>query len=166
MAGPNLQPKVTQIPNIEQGKWYVADMGRILGPMPWNHIKIMAEKAQVTPYAQIREEGWQQWAPIIWYLRVKTREELEVEGLIPSRYDAMFYLGVFVFMVGVVAIVIQPIVGILLVLLSLFVEVKALQLETKHKGKATTRTAGNIIAMFWIVLQVVIAAFVTIGFLL
>lgn len=91
---------------------------------------------------------------------------MEVEGLIPSLYDAMFYLGVFMFMVGVVAIVIQPIVGIPLILLSIFVEVKALQLEKQHKGASTTRTIGNIIAWIWIVLQVVIAAFITIGVLL
>ncbi|UCG69513.1 MAG: hypothetical protein JSV09_00370 [Thermoplasmata archaeon] len=144
----------TKTPRIEEGKWYVADMGRIIGPMPWKDVKSMADKAQVTPYAQIREESWKQWAPIIWYLRVKTKGEMEIEGLIPSRYDAMFYLGVFMFMVGIIGFVIQPVVGILLILLSILVEVKALQLESKHKGKAATRTIGNIIAMLWIVLQI------------
>ncbi len=81
---------------------------------------------------------------------------MEIEGLLPSRYDAIFWLGVFIFIFGVIAFIAQPIVGIILLKVSPFIEGDAIHLESKHKGKAITGTFGNVIAIFWMALQIFI----------
>ena len=152
-----------QAPQVPAGPprdaWYLNDMGKLVGPITWGQIVVMAEKAQITPYAQIRNADWQQWAPIWHYVRIKTQGELEAEALIPSRYDAIFFLGVFLFIIGIISIVVNPYIGIPLLFVSPAIEFEAVYWESKHKAKAAMRTVGNAIATFWIVLQVLITGF-------
>lgn len=164
-AGMRTGLKGTQVTSLRPGdKWYLSDMGRIYGPVSWLEIKGLADKAKITPFAQIREESWPQWMPIGYYLRIKTQSDLEIEGLMPSRYDGIFFVGVFVFIVGIVAFIVQPIIGIPLLIISPIIEIVAIHLENKHKGKAITRTLGNAIAIVWIVMQIVITIFIAISF--
>jgi hypothetical protein len=143
----------------QDNKWYLNDMGKIYGPMSWYEIKGMADRAQVTPYAQIRQENWPQWMPILYYTRVKTPKDLESEGVMPSRYDAIFYVGVFLYVLGVVIFIGQPFIGISLVVLSLIIEFTALYLESKYKRKTVAGSIGNAMAILWIVVQVFIMIF-------
>ncbi len=65
MGGSNARAAVdSRVHDMGQKKWYVTDMGKVYGPMSWYDIKSMADKAQVSPFAQIREETWPQWAPL------------------------------------------------------------------------------------------------------
>ena len=137
-------------------KWYVSDMGRIYGPMSWHDVASMVDRAQVTPFAGIRQETWPQWAPITYYFRIKTKTDREVEALIPSRYDALFYLGVFVFFIGVFGFFVMPAMGIVILILSPVIEVLAIYLEIKSKGMTVAGTIGNVIAIFWIVIQIMV----------
>ena len=152
-----------QAPQVPAGPprdaWYINDMGKLVGPITWSQVMAMAEKAQITPYAQIRNADWEQWAPIWHYVRIKTPGELEAEALIPSRYDGIFFLGVFLFIVGIIGVVVNPFIGIPLLFVSPVIEFGALYLEGKHKAKAAMRTVGNAIAIFWIVLQILVTGF-------
>jgi hypothetical protein len=141
-------------PKAGEGTWFVSDGGRVFGPISWNEVKRMGESGTISPYAFVREENWSQWAPISWYFRVKTKSDLEMEGLLPSRYDALFWLGVSAFMIGIIFLFVSLFVGFLLVSASPIIEFYALYLESKHKEKAITRTIGNAIAILWIVIQV------------
>lgn len=149
-------PGAPQVPKMGEGTWFVSDRGLVFGPISWYEVKKMGDSGTVTPYAYIREENWVQWAPITWYFRVKTKSDLEMEGLLPSRYDALFWLGVFVFMMGIILLFALPLIGLILVSVSPIIEFYALYLESKRKEKAITRTIGNAMAIFWIVIQIFI----------
>ena len=148
--------QASQIPQMGQGTWFVGDRGQVFGPMSWMDVKKMGDSATVSPYAYVREENWNQWAPITWYFRVRTKSELEMEGLLPSRYDALFWLGTFIFMIGIIVLFTSPLLAIMLLVVSPVIEYFALYLESVNKEKAITRTIGNAIAIVWIVIQIII----------
>ena len=154
---PQMNPQ--QIPGVGEGRWYVSDMGMMYGPLSWYDVKKMGDSARVSPYAFVKEENWTQWAPITYYFRVKSRTDLEAEGLMPSRYDAMFWLGVFTFLIGIFVMFASLPLGIMIMILSPVIEFYALYLESKHKEKALTRTIGNAFAIIWIVIQVLVTIF-------
>jgi hypothetical protein len=153
-------PKPPQIPNVGEGIWFLSDRDRTFGPLSWFQVKDMADSAYVTPWAQIREVSWPQWAPITMYFRVKTRKELEAEALIPNLYDAIFWIAVFIFVLGVLVGIGNPILGIFLMFLSLPLEILAIFLESRQKEKVITRTLGNAIAIVWIVIQFFLTLFI------
>jgi hypothetical protein len=142
------------------GRWYVNDQGRVFGPMPWAEIKRLADRSQITPFAQIWEESWPQWMPIGYYLQVKMPGDREVEALIPSRYDAMFYSGMALFIVGIFIFFAVPILGIIFFIFSPIIEFLALYLEIKHKGMTVAGSIGNALAMLWIIIQIVVTTFI------
>jgi len=152
--------RAQQVPPIPpRDSWFLNDKGQVLGPIAWSQIMEMAVKAQITPYAQLRNADWEHWVPIWHYVRIKTPAELEAEALIPSRYDVIFFIGVFMFLIGLFSLIANPFLGVPLVFASPIIEFGALHLEGKHKAKATMRTFGNAIALFWIILQIVITGF-------
>ena len=153
-------PKSPQIPNVGEGIWFLSDGNRTFGPLSWYQVKDMADSAYVTPWAQIREVSWPQWAPITMYFRVKTRKELEAEALKPNIYDAIFWIAVFIFVFGVFVGIGNLILGIFLMFLSLPLEIFAIYLESKEKEKVITRTLGNAIAVVWIVAQFFLTLFI------
>jgi hypothetical protein len=148
-----------QVPAMGEGTWYVSDMGQTYGPMSWYDVKKMGDSARVTPYAFVKEENWTQWAPITYYFRVRSRTDLEADGLMPSRYDALFWLGVFAFLVGIFVMFASLPLGILIIILSPIIEFYALYLESVHKEKALTRSIGNAMAIIWIVVQLLVSFF-------
>jgi hypothetical protein len=160
MHGSQIPPPGPQhIPPTGQGTWYVSDMGQTFGPMAWHDVKRMGESATVSPYAFVREENWVQWAPITHYFRVRTRSDLEADGLMPSRYDALFWFGVFVFLIGIFVLFASLPLGILIILISPFIEFYALYLESQHKERAITRSIGNAMAIVWIAIQLLVTVF-------
>lgn len=153
-------PKPPQIPNVGEGRWFVSDGNRNFGPISWNQVKDMADSAHVTPWAQIREESWPQWAPITMYFRVKTQRELEADALKPNLYDAIFWIAVFIFVFGVLVGIGNLILGIFLMFLALPLEIFAIYLEIKEQEKVVIRTLGNAIAIVWIVAQFFLTLFI------
>jgi hypothetical protein len=154
---PPLGPQ--NVPGIGEGTWYVSDMGQMYGPMSWYDVKKLGDSAAISPYAFVREEKWVQWAPITYYFRVRTRSDLEDEGLMPSRYDALFWFGVFFFLIGIFVLFSSLALGILIILLSPFIEFYALYLESQHKERAITRSIGNAMAIVWIAIQLLVTIF-------
>jgi hypothetical protein len=49
--------------------------------------------------------------------------------------------------------------GILIILLSPFIEFYALYLESQHKERAITRSIGNAMAIVWIAIQLLVTIF-------
>lgn len=139
--------------------WLLNDVGQVYGPLTWNQLMTMAEGARITPYGQLRNVDWEHWVPVWQYMRIKTPAELEAEALLPSRYDGIFFLGVFLFIAGIIGIIGNPFIGIPLLFVSPVIEYGAVYLESKNKAKAAMRTMGNAIAVFWIILQILISFF-------
>ncbi len=141
---------------MTQGKWYINDECKVFGPMSWKQVKAKVDSARVTPHAQIKEETWPTWVSIWYYFRPKTGSEIEIEGILPSRYDALLYFGIFLFMAGVFVFMLEPMFGLVLLIISPVIEGFAIQQEREHKPKALSSTIGNIMAGCWIVVQILV----------
>ena len=69
----------------------------------------------------------------------------------PDRYDAMFYIGLTIFIFGIflgavdISLFTIPIIGNL-------ISTYAIYLDFKNKPKTGLGTAGNVIAIMWIIL--------------
>ena len=139
-----------------RAKWYINQDCKVYGPMTWNKLKAKAKSAQVTPFAQIKEENWPRWVPIMYYFRVKTPAEKEAEALLPGENDAMFSLGVFIFIIGIFCFFIVPIIGIFIFIISPIVEWDGIYSDMKSKGMSIVGTLGNAMAISWMIIQVIV----------
>jgi hypothetical protein len=127
--------------------------------MSWHDVMRMTARGDVSHFAQVREQNWHQWMPIGMYFPIKTRQQIEAEALMPSRYDALISFGVIVYFIGMVMLFNNPILGLIIVLVSTIMEIFAICFETINKQKAVARSLGNAIVIVWIVLQILIAGF-------
>lgn len=152
--------KEMYIPNVGGGgKWYLNQDCKIYGPMSWKRLKSKANQAEISPNAQIREENWVRWVPIMAYFRFKTQGEKEMDALIPGENDITFYLGVFMFFIGMFGFFIIPIGGIIVLISSPIVEGLALYKEFKFKEKTVVGTIGNFMFIIWMVIQIMVTIF-------
>ncbi len=71
----------------------------------------------------------------------------------------MFYGGIGIFCLAAILLIVSPILGIALSFVSIFVEIKAIQLGVKAYGKTKVGTLGNVFAGCWIALQILATAF-------
>jgi hypothetical protein len=142
----------------EEDKWLVFDGNKNYGPLTWNEVVEMVNNRQLTRTAQIKNYNWPYWAPITHYFQPTQLVDAEAMGLIPSRYDAMFYGGVGLFFIGFFGIFINFIISIIFFILSPIVEILAIYLERKNQPKAATSTLGNICAGGWIIVQIIATA--------
>ncbi len=148
--------KEMYIPNVGGGgKWYLNQDCKIYGPMSWDRLKSKANGAEISPNAQIREENWVRWITIMAYFRFKTQEEKELDALIPGENDAMFYLGIIMFFIGVFGFIIMPIIGIVVLIVSPIVEGLALYNEFTSKERTVVGTIGNVMLIIWMVIQII-----------
>ena len=82
----------------------------------------------------------------------------ETQGLIPNRYDLMFYTGIGIFILLVMAFIFSgnhPIFFILMIV-SLPIPMFPIYWDFKYSVKSTTGTLGNICATCWIIFQIII----------
>ncbi len=133
--------------------WYLSEGGAVQGPFMWHQIAARAELQQFAPDAMLRNEAWQTWAPLQQYLPRRPGMNREVQGLIPSRYDAMFYafLGLFIF--GIVVAAFQIVLGILVLVISVAGEIMAVVLEIRQRGTSVSSILGNTMAAILILIQ-------------
>jgi len=145
--------------NDKKEKWYLSEVGRIYGPMSYDELAELTNRAMVSRFAYVMREGNTQWIPIGYYFRIKTPHDLELDAIKLSVYDAMFFVGGALFIAGVVVFMAQSILAFPLLLSSVFIELVAIYLERIFRGKALLRTIGNAIALFWILIQIILTMF-------
>ena len=90
----------------------------------------------------------------------------EVQGLLPTRYDAIFYTGVGVFILLMFAFLFSrgnPIVYALMAC-SVIIPILAIYWDFKYKVRSTMGTLGNICAICWIIVQILIT--IALGFII
>ena len=137
----------------------LSDRNEISGPYTWDQLIYKANMREVTDKAEIKEDSWDDWFPATQYIHPSLLLNSEEQALIPNRYDAMFYGGIGIFCLAAILLIISPIIGIILSVLSVIIEIKAIQLGNKVYGKTKVGTLGNIFAGCWIFLQILVTAF-------
>lgn len=134
--------------------WMLSDRGKITGPYTWDQLIYKANMREVTDKADIKEDSWENWSPVTQFIHPSILLNSEEQALIPNRYDAMFYGGIGIFIFAVFLIFVSPPLGIGFSIISIIIEIKAIQLGVKAYGKTKVGTMGNIFAGCWIVLQI------------
>ena len=79
--------------------------------------------------------------------------------MIPSRFDALFYAGLGIFILGIFVYVANTIIGLIIFIGTPFLESYAIIGERKHRMKAVSLTVGNIFAIIWIIVQILVSVF-------
>lgn len=139
--------------------WMLSDRGKTTGPYTWDQLIYKANMREVTDKAEIKEDSWDSWFPATQYIHPSLLRNSEELALIPNRYDAMFYGGIGIFCLAAIILIISPILGIALSVISVIIEIKAIQLGVKAYGKTKVGTLGNVFAGCWIVLQILATVF-------
>lgn len=82
----------------------------------------------------------------------------EIQGLIPNRYDLLFYTGVGIFILLLFAFIRShnnPIFFIMTVF-CIPIPILAIYWDFKNSVRSTSGTLGNICAICWIIIQIII----------
>lgn len=82
----------------------------------------------------------------------------ELQGLIPNRYDLLFYTGIGIFILSLLAFMFSgnnPIFFVIMIL-SLPIPILAIYWDFKYSVKSTAGTLGNICAICWIIIQIIV----------
>lgn len=82
----------------------------------------------------------------------------EIQGLIPNRYDLLFYTGIGVYILLFFSFIFTRgnIVVYSLMCISISIPIFAIYLDFKNSVRSTTGTIGNICAIIWIAGQIII----------
>ncbi len=129
-----------------------------MGPMPWGEVMNGLHSGRISNAAHIKNVHHRDWAPLMQLLH-PPQAPSELDGLLPSRYDALFYLGVGIFMIGIALIFDHPLIGLSLLTVSPGIEVLALILEARDKRTTIAGAIGNVMAILWIIVQVIVTYF-------
>ncbi len=80
----------------------------------------------------------------------------EISGLIPNRYDALFYTGIGIFILLFFALLSTHgnINVYLFMVFSIVIPILAIYLDFQNSPRSSTGTLGNICAIIWIILQI------------
>ncbi len=143
-------------PNSED-QWLIYDGNKNYGPLTWPEVVFKVTNKQISSKALIKNTQWPNCVPITSYFYPTQLVDSEVMGLVPSRYDAMFYGGVGLFFVGFIGIFIHLIFAMVFFFVSPIVEIYAIYLERKNRPFAVTSTLGNICAGGWIIIQIIVS---------
>jgi hypothetical protein len=142
-------------PSANDG-WWLSDLGKTQGPFTWNDIVYNIQNRNITNKAQIKHDSWPYWAPISAYFHSQMLVNPEAEGIMPGRYDLMYYLGVGIFILGIFAYMANPILGLILFVCSIIIEIGAIYLERENKLPSKTAMLGNICAGIFIIVEIVV----------
>lgn len=99
------------------------------------------------------------WVPLSNYVKITTPGEEEARALIPSRYDAMVWGSMGVFVLGIIAVIKSIFLGIPVLILSNALAIAGVYLDIKKRKRTTVGTIGNVFAIIWIVIQLLITMF-------
>jgi hypothetical protein len=138
------------------GNWYVKDGSKNYGPLTWAQLTTKVYDKGLSNKAWLFKEGDKNGVPAGMYFPGGQLVDAEVSGLIPSRYDAMFYLGLIIFIVSIVIFIGMPVVGLVLAILSTAIEIGAIYFEHKNRPGSITGSIGKILALLWIGFQVLV----------
>ncbi|MDO9538019.1 MAG: GYF domain-containing protein [Thermoplasmata archaeon] len=137
--------------------WKISDRGKVSGPYTWDQLVQKASQKELSNKATIKEESWKDWQPASIYIHPAWLYDAELNALIPNKYDAMFFGGVLLFMLAVLVTIAIPVLGIILIALSIYIELKSLQLDKIQRGKTSLGTLGNLFAGCWIGAQIFVS---------
>jgi hypothetical protein len=91
-------------------------------------------------------------------------EDPELKGIIPDRYDALFYLGMAMFFFGfLIFLFSENYIFYMLCGIGNGVSMYAVYLDFKDKKRSVSGLIGNILAILWIILAWFIFIFVGVG---
>jgi hypothetical protein len=143
-------------------RWYVKDIGQAYGPISWYEVKHMIDNGKVTPFARVREETWPNWEPIAGYFLAKKQEEMEAKAIdLPKeissyKYIALFCLGLFVFIVGLIFFILDFLMGIVLLVLSMFTEILGFYWDGKYTKKLMKKISDVIVIVLLLFMELFI----------
>ena len=91
-------------------------------------------------------------APIQHPMTVKTGDDAEYYGLMPDRYDALFYsgMGIYIFM-AIISLLTRNIIFIIIAIVAIFISIYAIYLDFTKKRRSISGWIGNIMAVCWII---------------
>ena len=91
-------------------------------------------------------------APMQHPMTIKTGDDAEYYGLMPDRYDALFYtgMGLYILMV-IISISFQEMGYLIFAMLAIFISMYAVYLDFTKKHRSISGWLGNIMAICWII---------------
>jgi len=147
----------SKLPNAD--RWHILDDDNSLGPMSWQEAMHMAHSKRLTTKALIRNEEGMPWTPITYFVYPGYLINVESEGLMPGKWDLLFYGGLGLFLVGIFVVFVNVALFALILILSCLIESYAVYMDTKTKRRSASGTIGNVMAIGWIIVQVLFGAF-------
>lgn len=137
--------------------WYIKKDNDIQGPIKWNDVSFMIRAREISIRDYIKSESDQDWIQISDFPDFKKtfteRGGNESGDIMPDGTDAVYYLGMLAFFIGIVAILFTVVVGVVFLLISLLFEIGAIIFSFKNYTDDLGKTVGNILAIFWTCFQ-------------
>ena len=147
---------------IMEDSWFINDGGVEYGPHRWAYILEQVKKKKITDRAFVRNEMHPQWVPLSYYIPSSQLMSPDEIGIIPSRWDLVFYLGLGLFILGIFAFFMNMYIGAVCLGLSPGIEVFAILKDQQEKVESMASKVGNICAVMWIIFQIAMTAFIVI----
>lgn len=86
---------------------------------------------------------------------------MEVRGLIPDRYDAIFYSGLGLFLVALFTSIIVSPAFVALMIVGNIISSYGIYLDFKEKPRTVTGSMGNVFGIIWLLMAwLVVAIFI------
>ena len=141
-------------------RWWVSDQGKVHGPYTWRHLTSLVIHKKFSNKSSIKNDTWPYWQPTWQSFHPQHLFDAETVGMMPDRYDALFTLGVFLFIFGIFQLMVNSFMGAIMMMLSTCMEVAAVVFGRMAKPKSVSATIGNVMAVLWIIFQVIVALFI------
>jgi hypothetical protein len=149
----------------EEKIWYVTDQGRKYGPMTWTAVMNLRNERRFSRDAQVWRTGWYQWEYLTHYFGGKTSTEAETSALMPSKYEALIYGGFGLWFLGFILLIISPVLGFIIQIMSICIELFGLYLVRKHVETTAVGLLGDILAILIIIGQTVFTVIIILAML-
>jgi len=145
--------------------WLLYQKGMQSGPYTWEELILKAHGKGILSDAMIRRDYDLGWYPASQFIHPSLLYDVELQGILPSKYDLFFYSGVGLFILGFTLFLFTMWLGIPFLLASPVVEIYALVEEKKNRPKSFFGTIGTVFASIWIIIQLIVTSFFMIAVL-
>ncbi len=128
--------------------------------MTWAEVIQKAQAKKISREAMVMQEDWPDWVSIGHFWNAWALNSADSMGIMPSRYDLMLYAGIMLSIMGIFAFI-EPTLtcvtlGIIINAVAFYLEIGAIYYERKNRPHSMTSNIGNIMAVGWIILHIIL----------
>ena len=141
------------------GYWYIADMGRMYGPVPWNTTVHWYAQGRISREAQVCKAGSAEWLYLANLLGQRTRRQAEEGALLPTRYEIPIWGGFFIWILGMACMIVWVPLGFLVMFASIALELWGLYMVRTRVERTSVGLLGDVFVVLMIVVQILATVF-------